>query len=199
VRAELSTTLPHLSIYFPPFLRGKGKAIPLQAWTGPECFRRLRLPEFLDNRHMKVAKLSALHTGRLYPPAETPGANFCYRLGRTQGDLSKCTFQKTGTAEQVESDEIRTCNLVVKLKRAYTIWEARKQRIIKYSQNIIVSKSNWIMYTRICKQFAIQDLDRLLGETQVLSPSNIHEQHIGLTKQVHLTTASNKTGSYNHS
>jgi hypothetical protein len=24
----------------------KGKAIPLQAWTGPEDFRRLRLPDF---------------------------------------------------------------------------------------------------------------------------------------------------------
>ena len=23
-----------------------GKAIPLQAWTGPECFRRFRLPDF---------------------------------------------------------------------------------------------------------------------------------------------------------
>jgi len=25
---------------------GKKKAIPLQAWTGPECSRRLRLPDF---------------------------------------------------------------------------------------------------------------------------------------------------------
>jgi len=26
--------------------KGKGKAIPLQAWTGPEGCRRLRLPDF---------------------------------------------------------------------------------------------------------------------------------------------------------
>jgi hypothetical protein len=26
--------------------KGKGKAIPLQAWTGPEGYRRLRLPDF---------------------------------------------------------------------------------------------------------------------------------------------------------
>jgi len=26
--------------------KGKGNAIPLQAWTGPEGFRRLRLPVF---------------------------------------------------------------------------------------------------------------------------------------------------------
>jgi hypothetical protein len=39
----------------------KGKAIPLQAWTGPEASR------FQDSRHLKVVRLSALHTGRLYP------------------------------------------------------------------------------------------------------------------------------------
>jgi hypothetical protein len=45
----------------------KGKAFSLQVWTGPWGFRRLRLLEFLDNRHMKVIRLSALRTGRLYP------------------------------------------------------------------------------------------------------------------------------------
>ena len=29
--------------------------------------KRLKLPEFLDNQHMKVARLSVLRTGRLYP------------------------------------------------------------------------------------------------------------------------------------
>jgi hypothetical protein len=28
------------------FIEVKGKAIPLQAWTDPECSRRLRLPDF---------------------------------------------------------------------------------------------------------------------------------------------------------
>ena len=27
-------------------VKGNGKAIPLQAWTGPEGSRRLRLPDF---------------------------------------------------------------------------------------------------------------------------------------------------------
>jgi hypothetical protein len=26
--------------------KGKGKAIPLQVWTGPDVSRRLRLPDF---------------------------------------------------------------------------------------------------------------------------------------------------------
>jgi hypothetical protein len=54
----------------------KGTAIPIQAWTDPEGSRRLRLPEFLDNWHMKVARLSALCTGRLYAPRDTRGTHF---------------------------------------------------------------------------------------------------------------------------
>jgi hypothetical protein len=48
-------------------------AIPLQAWTGPLGSRIWNHPEFLDNRHMKVVRLSALRTGRLYPPGNTAG------------------------------------------------------------------------------------------------------------------------------
>jgi hypothetical protein len=46
----------------------KVKAIPVQAWRGPKGSCRLRLPEFLDNRNMMMVRLSALRTGRLYPP-----------------------------------------------------------------------------------------------------------------------------------
>jgi hypothetical protein len=42
------------------------KAIPLQAWTGPEGSRSSRLPEFLDNRRIKLVK-SALGIDRLHP------------------------------------------------------------------------------------------------------------------------------------
>ena len=42
-----------------------GKAIPLQAWTGPEGSRSLRLPNF---KIIGTWRLSALRTGRLSPP-----------------------------------------------------------------------------------------------------------------------------------
>jgi len=35
----------------------------------------LRLPEFLDSRHRKVVRLSAVRTGRLYPRGDTGVSN----------------------------------------------------------------------------------------------------------------------------
>ena len=62
-----------LEIYVPSSLV-KCKAIPLQAWTGPEGSRRLRIP---DIQHMKLVRLSALRTGCLYSPGNIPGTHFC--------------------------------------------------------------------------------------------------------------------------
>jgi hypothetical protein len=53
--------------------------------TGPEGSERLDAPRFQDKRHMKAVRLSALHTGCLYPPGNIPGTHFCWRLSRPQG------------------------------------------------------------------------------------------------------------------
>ena len=42
----------------------------------------LRLPEFLDSRHMKAVRLATIYTGRLYLPGHMPGTYFCQKLGR---------------------------------------------------------------------------------------------------------------------
>jgi len=44
----------------------KGKAVPLQAWTGLECSRKLRFPDFVTTAQ-DGGRLSALRTGRIYP------------------------------------------------------------------------------------------------------------------------------------
>jgi len=47
-----------------------------QASTVPGGFRRFRLPGFLDDRHKKVARFSALCTGHFYIPGDILGAQF---------------------------------------------------------------------------------------------------------------------------
>ena len=51
------------------------------------------LPEFLDNRHMKVARLSALRTGRLYPPGDNLILLSVRSLSRPQGHTTAGTFK----------------------------------------------------------------------------------------------------------
>jgi hypothetical protein len=46
---------------------GKGKSFSATGLDKPLGFQEAEAPEFLDNRHMKVVRLSALRTGRLYP------------------------------------------------------------------------------------------------------------------------------------
>jgi len=47
-------------------VKGKGKVVPLQAWSGPEGSRKLRFPDFMTTAQ-DGGKLSALRTGRLHP------------------------------------------------------------------------------------------------------------------------------------
>ena len=48
-------------------------------------FQEVEAPRFQDSRHMKVVRLSALRTCRLYPPENIPGTHFCWRLSQLQG------------------------------------------------------------------------------------------------------------------
>jgi len=54
----------------------KGKAVPLQAWTGPEGSRKLRFPDFVTTAQ-DGGRLSALCTGCFLPPGNAPGTHFC--------------------------------------------------------------------------------------------------------------------------
>ena len=55
---------------------GKGKAVPLQAWSGPEGSRKLRFPDFMTTAQGGGKFVSLMHRPPL-PPGNTPGTHFC--------------------------------------------------------------------------------------------------------------------------
>jgi hypothetical protein len=54
----------------------KGKAVPLQAWSGPEGSRKLRLPDFIT-KAQDGGKVASLMQWPPLPPGNTPGTHFC--------------------------------------------------------------------------------------------------------------------------
>ena len=62
----------------------KGKAVPLQAWSGPEVSRKLRFADFMTTAQDSGKVVSLMHRPSL-PPGNTPGSRFCYRLSQPQG------------------------------------------------------------------------------------------------------------------
>jgi len=55
--------------------KGKGKAVPLQAWGGPEGSRKLRFPDFMTTAQDGGKVVSLTHRPPL-PPGNTPGTHF---------------------------------------------------------------------------------------------------------------------------
>jgi hypothetical protein len=62
---------------------GLDKPLGLQVWT----YR------FQNNLHVKLARLSALATYRLFHQQEIPWYLFCYRLSRTDGHTTAGSFE----------------------------------------------------------------------------------------------------------
>jgi len=56
-------------------VKGKGKAAPLQAWSGPEGSRKLRFPDFTTAQD--GGKVVSLTPRPPLPPGNAPGTHFC--------------------------------------------------------------------------------------------------------------------------
>ena len=52
------------------------KAVPLQAWSGPEGSRKLRFPDFMTTAQDGGKVLSLTHRPPL-PPGNAPGTHLC--------------------------------------------------------------------------------------------------------------------------
>jgi len=64
----------------------KGKAVPLQCWSGPEGSRKLRFPDYMTTAQDGGKVVSLTHRPPL-PTANAPCTHFCYRLSLPQGHL----------------------------------------------------------------------------------------------------------------
>jgi len=65
------------------YTKGKGKAVPLQAWSGPEGSKKLRFPDFMTTAQDGGKVVSLKHRPHL-PQENTPGTHFYKRLCRPQ-------------------------------------------------------------------------------------------------------------------
>jgi len=54
----------------------KGKAVPLQAWSGPEGSSKLRFPDFMTTAQEGGKVVSLKHRPHL-PSGNPPGTHFC--------------------------------------------------------------------------------------------------------------------------
>ena len=54
----------------------KGKAVPLQAWSGPEDSKKLKFPDFMTTAQ-KGGKVVSLTYRPLLPAGNTPDTHFC--------------------------------------------------------------------------------------------------------------------------
>jgi len=57
-------------------VKGKGKAVPLQAWSGPEGSRTLRFQDFMTTAQEGGKFVSLTHLPYL-PPGKSPATHFC--------------------------------------------------------------------------------------------------------------------------
>jgi hypothetical protein len=57
-------------------LKKKGKAVPLQACSGPEGSRKLRFPDYMTTAQDGGMVVSLTHRPPL-PPGNAPGSHFC--------------------------------------------------------------------------------------------------------------------------
>jgi hypothetical protein len=54
----------------------KGKAVPLQAWSGPDGSRKLRFPDYMTTAQDGAKVVSLTHRPPL-PSGNAPGTHFC--------------------------------------------------------------------------------------------------------------------------
>jgi hypothetical protein len=74
----------HILPYYYKFNKGKGKAVPLHAWSGPEGSRKLRFPDFMTTAQDGGKFVSLTHRPPL-PPRKYTWYSFLLEAESTPG------------------------------------------------------------------------------------------------------------------
>ena len=93
----------------------KGKAVPLQAWSGPEGSRKLRFPDLMTTAQDGGKVVSLTHRPPL-PPGNTPGTHFCQRLSRPQGhSATKRIMSMKNSSDNIgnRTRDLPVCSVVI--------------------------------------------------------------------------------------
>jgi len=64
------------SLFCPPLRYNLSKAVPLQAWSGPEVSSELMFPDYMTTAQDGGTVVRLTHRPPL-PPENVPGAHFC--------------------------------------------------------------------------------------------------------------------------
>ena len=67
----------YTAMIYLPTNSGRRYKNPITDQDRPWGLQKIKAPIFQDSRHMKVVRLSALRTGRFYPPGNNLGNHFC--------------------------------------------------------------------------------------------------------------------------
>jgi hypothetical protein len=70
--------------YFSLSVKSKGKAVPLQAWSGPEGSRKLRFPDFMTTAQ-DGGKVISLNAPASFTPRKFPWFSFLLEAESTPG------------------------------------------------------------------------------------------------------------------
>ena len=96
----------------------KGKAVPLEACSGPEGSRKLRFPDFMTTAHDAGKVVSLTHRPPL-PPGNTPGTHFCWRLSRLQGHSATGRIISLKIPMKSSGIKLATCQFVAQCLNHY--------------------------------------------------------------------------------
>ena len=88
-------------------MSNQSKSNPIAGPDRPRGFQEVEAPRFQDSRHMKVVRLSALRTGRLYPAENIPGTHFCQRLIQPQGHSASRRIMSTKNSSDTMGNRTR--------------------------------------------------------------------------------------------